>query len=45
MTHRITLHNFRKTFVLFIDVVPLRMAAYKSLLTSRRYHLGWPKRQ
>jgi len=40
MTLRLTLHIFRKTFALFIDAVPLTMAAYKSLLTSRRYHLG-----
>ena len=38
MTHRITLYIFLKTFALFIDAVPLIMAAYKSLLTSRRYH-------
>jgi len=40
MTLRITLHIFRTTFALFIDAVPLTMAAYKSLLTSRRYHEG-----
>ena len=38
MTHRITLHIFRTTFALFIDAVPLTMAAYKSLLTSTHYH-------
>jgi len=38
MTLRITLHVFRKTFALFIDAVPLTVAAYRSLLTSRRYH-------
>jgi len=38
MTHRITLHIFRKTFTLLIDAVPLTMAAYKSLLTSIRYY-------
>jgi len=38
MTLRITLRIFRKAFALFIDAVPLTMAAYKSLLTSRRYH-------
>jgi hypothetical protein len=36
MTLRITLHIFRTTFPLFIDAVPLTMAAYKSLFTSRR---------
>jgi len=44
MTLRITLHIFRTTFALFIDAVPFTVAAYKSLLTSRRYHGGWPKR-
>jgi len=38
MTLRITHHIFRKTFALFIDAVPFKMAAYKSLLASRRYH-------
>jgi len=38
MTLRITLHIFRMTFALFIDAVPLTLAAYKSLLTSRSYH-------
>jgi len=38
MTLRITLHIFRTTFALFMDAVPLTMAAYKSLLTSRCYH-------
>ena len=38
MTLIITLHIFRKTFALFIDAAPLTMAAYKSLLTSGRYH-------
>ena len=38
MTLRITLRIFRKTFALFIDAVPLKMAAYKFLLTARRYH-------
>jgi hypothetical protein len=37
---RITLHIFRTTFALLTDAVPLTMAAYKSLLTSRRYHRG-----
>jgi len=38
MTHRITVHIIRMTFALFINAVPLTMAAYKSLLTSRHYH-------
>jgi hypothetical protein len=38
MTLRITLGIFRTTFALFIDAVPLTIAAYKPLLTSRRYH-------
>ena len=38
MTLRITLHIFRKTLALFIDAVPFTVAAYKSLLTSGRYH-------
>ena len=38
MTLRITLRIFRTTFALFIDPVPFPMAAYKSLLTSRRCH-------
>jgi len=38
ITLRITLCIFRTTFALNIDAVPLTMAAYKSLLTSRRYH-------
>jgi hypothetical protein len=33
-----TLNIFRKTFALFIEAVPFTMAAYKSLLTSRRCH-------
>ena len=37
MTLRITLHIFRTTFALFIDLIPLTMAAYISLLSSRRY--------
>jgi len=41
MTPRITLHIFRMTYALFIDAVPLPMAAYKPLLISRRYHWGW----
>jgi len=44
MTLRITLHIFRTTFALFIDSVPFTKAAYKSLLTSRSYQWGWPKR-
>jgi hypothetical protein len=40
MTLTITLHTFRTTFALFIDEVPLTVAAYKSLLTSRRFHGG-----
>jgi len=45
MTLRITHHVFRKTFALSIDAaVPFTMAAYKSLLASRRYRGGWPKR-
>ena len=40
MTLRFTLHDFRKTFALFIDAVQFIMAAYKSLLTSGRYQLG-----
>jgi len=38
MTLRITIHIFRTTFALFIDAGPLTLAAYKSLLSSRRYH-------
>ena len=45
MTLWITLHIFRTTFALFIEAVPFTMATYKSLLTSRRCHWGWPKRQ
>ena len=37
MTIRIALLIFRTTFALYIDAVPLTLAAYKSLLTSRRY--------
>jgi hypothetical protein len=37
MTLRITLYIFRTTFALFIDAAPLTIAAYKPLLTSRRY--------
>ena len=44
MTLRITLRIFRTTFALCIDAVPFTMAPYKSLLTSKRYHWGWPKR-
>ena len=40
MTLRITLLIFRTTLALFIDAVPLTVAAYKPLLTSRRYHRG-----
>ena len=36
---------FETTFALFIDAIPLTVAAYKSLLTSIHYHWGWPKRQ
>jgi len=43
MTIRITLRIFRTTFALFIHAVSLTLAAYKSLLTSRCYHWGWPK--
>ena len=38
MTLRITIHIFRMTFALFINAVPLTLAAYKCLLSSRRYH-------
>ena len=38
MTLRITLDIFRTTFALFIDAVPLTIAAWKPLFTSRRYH-------
>jgi hypothetical protein len=39
-TFRITSHIFRTTFAIFIGAVPLAVAVYKSLLTSRRYHSG-----
>jgi hypothetical protein len=32
------LNIFRTTFARFIDAVPLTIAAYKPLPTSRRYH-------
>jgi hypothetical protein len=38
MAHRITFDIFRTTFALLVDAVPLTIAAYKPLLTSRRYH-------
>jgi len=40
MTLRITLNIFRMTVELFINVVPLTIAAYKSPPTSRRYQRG-----
>ena len=45
MTLRITLRIFRTTFALFIGAIPLSVAAYKSLLISRRYDCGLTKRQ
>jgi len=42
-TLRITLHIFRMTFTLPIDAVPLTVAAYRSLRTSRRCQWGWPE--
>jgi hypothetical protein len=44
LTVRIMLDIFR-TFALFIDAIPLTIAAYKPVLTSRRHHWGWLKRQ
>ena len=38
MTLRITLPLFITTLALLIVTVPFTVAAYKSLLTSRRYH-------